>query len=139
MLLDSWQNLGPFDPDRSELGRSKTEQTQDRRGDLEGLDRLAVDPGGGDTGRVDDQRHVQVLRISATVLGDLLRLTGVNDAVLYDSPDVGVPRVVERSTEVLGGTLRRRRPWSDRSDLSVLRGQPRPDAVGCRCYLSPGG
>ena len=50
-------------------------------------------------GSHDEDGHVAVLRVVPAVLGDLGLAAGVDDAVLGDAGDVGVPGIADRDAE----------------------------------------
>src|SRR4051794_14285379 len=72
--------------DGPQLPRVKTEQAEDRGGDLRRLHGRA-DRALRDSAAADDQRDVPVLRVEAAVLGDLLRAAGEDHAVLREADD----------------------------------------------------
>src|SRR6266446_10405931 len=90
---EAGQGAGVLDPDRLQGPRVQVQQLEYRRGDLGGLDRLAVDADVPLAGYHDENRHVAVLPVVVAVLGDLALAAGVDDAVLGDAEDVGVPGI----------------------------------------------
>ena len=71
----------------------KAEQRQDRRGDLSRPDRSVDHPAVPRAGRHHQDRHIAVLLAGAAVLGYLGLSAGVDDAMLGDAEDVGVPGI----------------------------------------------
>lgn len=77
---------------------SKAEQFQHGRRDL-GRAHRRIDGAVPQAREYDEDRHVAVLLVAAAMLGDLTLAAGIDDAMLCDADDVGVPRIARRNVE----------------------------------------
>ena len=114
VVAQTGQDLRALDAHSLEFPRVQAEQGQDGRGDLRGLHRSPDDAAVLQARQGDEDRHVAILRVVAAVLGDLGLAAGVDDAVLDDAGDVGVPGIADRDAVEEPPMPRRRRPSSGR-------------------------
>ena len=116
------QDLRALCPHGLEVLRVQAEQEQDGRGDLGNLDRGPDDAAVLQAGHHGEDRHVAILGGVSAVLGDLALPGGVDDTVLDDAGDVGVPGIADR--DAVEGRRRSppRRPSSARTPQGTRRG-----------------